>query len=57
MPPGSKTCLTCRKGIRKARGCCARCYDRHHRAVVDGRTTWAKLEGRGLATAPQRANI
>jgi hypothetical protein len=46
-------CLTCRERIAWRRGCCTACYDRHGRAVRQGKTIWADLETRGLAAPAQ----
>jgi hypothetical protein len=42
-------CLTCRSGLGTRRGNCKRCYDKHARAVRQGKATWAELERLGLA--------
>ena len=42
-------CLTCRSGLGTRRGNCKRCYDKHARAVRQGKASWAELERRGLA--------
>ena len=54
MRPETIACLTCRQRVALCRGCCARCYDRHEKAVLAGRTTWAKLEARGLVLPARR---
>ena len=48
-------CLTCRERIAYKRGCCLRCYTRHRNDVANGKTTWAKLERRGLVLPARRS--
>jgi hypothetical protein len=47
-------CLNCNKRIARLRGCCTTCYGRHRSAVRAGKTTWAKLEKRGLVEPAHR---
>jgi hypothetical protein len=49
-------CLQCPPGagtVGMRRGLCFRCYKRQKNEVSKGKTTWADLEGKGLA-APVR---
>ena len=48
------TCLTCRQHAGSVRGNCRTCYHRHAMGVRAGKTTWAKLEKRGLAAPARR---
>jgi hypothetical protein len=43
------SCLTCNQRIARKRGNCYRCYTRHEKDVLAGKTTWAELEQKGLA--------
>jgi hypothetical protein len=50
---GRAPCLTCRRGVAQARGCCRTCYLRHRLAVARSETTWDGLAREGRV-APQR---
>ncbi len=54
-PAGPLSCLTCRERPAHLRGVCAPCYNRHKKAVREGKTTWAALvaAGRALDARPQ----
>jgi hypothetical protein len=46
-------CMTCQERVVYRRGCCVRCFGRHRTAIAKGKTTWAKLERRGLVLPAQ----
>ena len=49
QPMGSLACLTCKKRLAYRQGNCLACYNRHSRNVRAAKTTWTKLEKKGLA--------
>jgi hypothetical protein len=46
-------CLTCHRRVRRIRGNCESCYNKHRKAVRCGEVTWTELERRGLVLPAQ----
>jgi hypothetical protein len=53
MTPAQIGCLTCHRRVRRTRGNCESCYNKHREAVRCGAAAWTELEGQGLVLPAQ----